>query len=887
LKPGPPYRFLPKGPILPGEIGPKTELVLVVTLTLVGLWLRLVGVSYGLPDDLYHPDTPKQLHRVPRFLNGELIPRDTYPTLHMYLVALVLWGLGFLDPHSVGVGPSLTRVVITTRLLNALLGAGIIPLVYVAGKWLLGWPVAAFAATLASVSALHVLHAHYEMGDIAHTFFVMASFAASVRVFLTGRPVSFLLAGAFAGLAASAKYYGAIVFGALVVSALTGAPIRKGRARTLLACAATIAIAVFVLTTPKLLLTPLGFAESMRHSKELFTTETVRQPPPWQRPVVAGKILIGMSQDWFGTPMLGLAVLGAGWVLPRHPGGYLLLTPPILIVALYVAARSNYLDDRNLVILAPFVSLMAAAAVVWLRSRSRLVASAAAALGFVVFVLASVESLNVAYLFSQDDTRRFAKRWVKQHVPPSAKIVERAYHETLEGYQGTNADLLLLNSHDYRRHVVWYTPRPSERARHALEVLEERGKLLKRFELLHRGFTAPTLSYYDLDSMAVPFAFPPPDDVAPLLPESLVFLDPEAVPDHVGVLLEPGQSAARTLASREPVREVAVVLSGVGRVRVRQGPSRARATLEPGRPHVVFLRPWRTFPWFKYFYPITVRAKDGVVYARILSTPCDIAQRLVADRQWVRAVPYLEACKGASWTEPARLLDLAWAYAQMGQVSEAERAIEALRRVAPGLLDVLSELVGQPDGDSWRERYRALTGHGWWFWHSHTFTIQAEDAPEPVGIIATNHDADGGKVVVAERGKTAPGYLRVRFPQHFLKGRYLVRFRIRQTAAGAPPAATLSVVRHFQNRAYDIPVSRDWSGASLEEQYQEVVLPVATDLEPIKIEARVFYHGRGSLEVDAISIVPDIRSALAAKIETLRGIRGGVVSQDHAPPEAR
>jgi len=61
---------------------------------------------------------------------------------------------------------------------------------------------------------------------------------------------------------------------------------------------------------------------------------------------------------------------------------------------------------------------------------------------------------------------------------------------------------------------------------HSVEFLSTRGKLLKRFELLHRAFTSPTLAYYDVsDAMAVPHAFPPPEDV-PSAPEEKEKIEP-------------------------------------------------------------------------------------------------------------------------------------------------------------------------------------------------------------------------------------------------------------------------------------------------------------------------------------------------------------------------
>jgi hypothetical protein len=50
---------------------------------------------------------------------------------------------------------------------------------------------------------------------------------------------------------------------------------------------------------------------------------------------------------------------------------------------------------------------------------------------------------------------------------------------------------------------------------------------------------------------------------------------------------------------------------------------------------------------------------------------------------------------------------------------------------------------------------------------------------------------------------------------------------------------------------------------------QEIELPVVLELEPAGIEARVLYDGPGEVEVDQVSVVPDVRAVLAAKLQAL------------------
>jgi 4-amino-4-deoxy-L-arabinose transferase-like glycosyltransferase len=853
----------------------RGERWILVGCLIVALALRLTGLSYT--DDTratYHEDTPKQIARVADFLAGRLIPpEDTYPTLHMYVVALVLKALIVLDPHAWGRGPSELQVAVTARVVNALLGTLTVVVIYLAGRWLFGAPVGHLAALLAAVSSLAILHAHYESGDTAHTFFVAASFAAAVRVGLGGGLRWFVLAGLAAGLAASAKYYGGSVLAVLLIAAWIGGRDQDwGRLLVRLAAAAAASGLAFVLTTPKLLVTPREFVAQYGEG----FVPLMPPPPPLERPLVAAKALFGVALEWFGPLFVALVVLGLIWLVrSRRRVDLLPLALPPLVFAIYVLTRPHRLDDRNLVIFLPFLLLMVSVALVRLGEGRGWRRGAAFTLGLILVGSAAVDAVYVAYAFWQDDTRMFASRWLRHRVPAAATIRGAEYHDSVEAYQATGAELLRLDSRKWRWDVAWYTPRPQETTRRALAVLEARGKLLGRFELLPRAFTAPTLAFYDLTSMAIPHAFPPPEGAARFT-DALIFLDEDAVPDRVGILVERDHTTHHTLVSRRPLGELSLAVSGIGHVRVRQGNRRMAVAVDPGAPRVVTFTPRASFPWFKYFYPLTVQARDGHVYVRVLLTPCEHADLLLAHQRWDEAVPLLERCRDRRWDAPARLLDLAWAEAARGRPDRARAALDGLRRHDPDLLRGLLDLARAEDSDAWRERYRRLAGHPSWFWWDHTVTFQAEDARQRVGRVVERDGAAGGRIVLAEPGRAEPGYLKIWFPQHFLRGAYLVRFRLRGTPAGAGSLAVLSVVRHFQNAVVDVSAGQPWAGGGPD--FRDVVLRVSLDREPMGLEARVFYAGGGTLEIDEVAVLPDVRTSLRAKFTALTPLLGDLVA---------
>lgn len=364
----------------------------------------------------------------------------------------------------------------------------------------------------------------------------------------------------------------------------------------------------------------------------------------------------------------------------------------------------------------------------------------------------------------------------------------------------------------------------------------------------------------------MPWRFPSPDYVSGFR-DTLTFVDAEATADRIGLLVEK-EAVRTTLVSRQPLPTLWLAASGEGRLRIRHDWHVRRIGIQPGTLQVVALRPWRAFPWFAYFYPITLDAADGQLYARLLTTSCELGEVHLAYQAWREAIPPLEQCRGTRQTEPARLFDLVWAYAEAGRPTDAYRTLDELRRVAPGLVEELARLAREPESDEWREAYRQITGRERWFWEAHTVTAQVEDATERVGRVEDDGSARRGKALFIDR-EAGAGWVKIWFPHTFLRGRHRVAFRLRGQAEAGKSPATLSVVSHFRDGVLGVPASLEWRGGPPGVGYQEIALPVETNIEPVRLEVRIEYHGSGSLAIDEITIRPDVRADLVRRLEVI------------------
>jgi Dolichyl-phosphate-mannose-protein mannosyltransferase len=831
----------------------------------VAFVLRAVGVAYGLPDLIYHSDTTKQLLRVVPFMRGDLVPEDTYPVLHMYLAAALLRIGALIDPHGPAGAPSWSQLVVTVRLINAALGTATVGLLAFTARRLFGWRVGLLAGALLALSPVSIVHAHYEMGDVPQAFFVVAAFGSAATGLMTGGVVPILLTGVLAGLAASAKFFGVVVIATVVVAVAGARRHPPARALALVTCAGVLTVVTFALSTPLLLLEPQRFLAQVRESPEMFLGVTLA---PVDRLWLGSRVLIGLALDWFGVAFGLVAVVGAGLLARRGWPGALVLTTPAVVVAIYVWFRPHGLDDRYLVILAPFAAVGAAVAVASLARWSRRAALVAAT---ALLMVVAVDASHVTYLFWTDDTREYALQWRRRFIPPGTPMI--GLSEFARGDRREGSPILLTDTQSDDRFVVWYSAQRRQPEIQALARLERDGKLLRRFELLPRGFISPTISYYDLESMGVPYAFPPPDDVTS--DEDVVFLERDAVPDRAALVVTPGTPRTWTLISRTPAPRITLALSGDGRVRVRWRFHSQGWNVDSRRPTLVDLAIPRGFPWFTHVYRLTLEPGEGRVAARLLRTPCDAADQRLALGEWAAAIRDLGACRGVRWMEPARLFDLAWAHAQAGEPDGARAALAELERIAPGLLKGLVGLAARPDGEGWREQWATLVGRGRFTWYGHTFRQQAEASPARIGAVVEDDTAGGGQFLRATAGVTPAGVLKIWLPEHFLRGRYRATFRLRGTSPGAGPLARLEIVRALSGRGSDMVAGRDWTprpGAGL---WEEVVVPFATDREPVDLEFQVHYLGRGTLDMDEVSVVSDVRTALVERLAALAPLAAG------------
>jgi len=408
----------------------------------LALLVRLWGIDHGLPF-IYHPDEPALVRSAYGLRFGNLNPGHfDWPHLHYYLcffifesfiklraLLQVLHLRSFLESVMPLLWQDPAIFYFLARLVSALMGVATVGLAYLSGKKLFDKRVGLIAALFLSLSSLHVDESHYALLDVPLTFWVVLSFFFSILILENGRLRDYLLAGLFAGLAASTKYHGALVVTPIVVAYL----LRVGSLSNLsilrrlsvdgmkLLLAGLAAVGGFLLGTPFALL-----------DWKTFTFKEDARGFLWQLQNMQGHLGAEAANGWWfhfsitlrrglGPLLLGLAVLGILLALYRHRRRDILLLSFPLFYFLYVGSWT-VVYGRFMIPILPMLCLLAANGIAIVANKFKKSNLIWGALVGLALVQPAWEVIKSDYILTQTDTRTLAKNWIDENLPDKSTI---------------------------------------------------------------------------------------------------------------------------------------------------------------------------------------------------------------------------------------------------------------------------------------------------------------------------------------------------------------------------------------------------------------------------------------------------------------------------------
>lgn len=419
---------------------PRHGLVL-GALVLLALAVRLWGITFGLPHVRVRPDELYLLNTVVNMHGGQPNPGFfDWGALYMYLVAglyTVYYGLGLLsgrfeDPQSFvsHFKVNWEPYFLIGRVTNAVLGAATVGLVHAVASRLADRTTALLAALFMALAFLHVRDSHYATTDVTMTFFLLAAVLAAVKVYRTRSGRDAWLAGALAGCAASAKYYGVFVVLVLaVVEVFHAWDVRRDWRRvfreTCIFRMAAACVFVFAVTNPYLFLD----WQRARPNIEALLVSTAggMTPCDW------------LGQGWsyhlpnslrygLGFPLLAASLAGMLRMAVRAPREAVILAS--FPIAYYAAnGPSCNVFVRYMIPVVPFLCIFAGYAVAELarlvRQRAPRFAGApvASLLGILIVAPSAWSVIQFDRLAAREDSRVVTAQWIRENVPAGSVIL--------------------------------------------------------------------------------------------------------------------------------------------------------------------------------------------------------------------------------------------------------------------------------------------------------------------------------------------------------------------------------------------------------------------------------------------------------------------------------
>jgi Dolichyl-phosphate-mannose-protein mannosyltransferase len=408
-------------------------MLLLAGILLLALVLRLWGIKYGLPFAYQIDEERVYVRKAVRMLDaGSLNPHYMHnpPLLTYLLEAIFAVRHGGAEAHRlIGDVPDREGLFLTARIVVALIGTLAVGLTFVAARRFFDRRVGLVAALLMAVAFLPVFYSHVALNNVPATAAALGSLIGTAGILRRGATRDYVIAGAFAGVAAATKYLDGIVLVPMLTAALL-APRGPGAlsVRRALGVGLGAALVAFVICNPFALIKPGHFVGSLGVQGDVVEQHKFGQDPDGGLGFYLETFTWGLG--W--VPVL--AAIGGAVLLARQDRRRALVLIPIIpVFIIYMGLQTRYFG-RWLLPAFPIVCMLAAygavrgADLVAARMRRPQIAIALTAVAAAALTAQGfVHSVHNDRLLSRPHTLNIARSWMLEHVPRDAKVITEPF----------------------------------------------------------------------------------------------------------------------------------------------------------------------------------------------------------------------------------------------------------------------------------------------------------------------------------------------------------------------------------------------------------------------------------------------------------------------------
>lgn len=414
----------------------KAKYLVLGLILLVGFGLRTWGLRWGLPGESryyhgssFHPDEQSVFYALKQ-LSWE--KKQFYPTEQNILVkgTLQTYLVGFAlavaspfitisrDPALYRENPRyLGRLYEVGRWLSVIQSMAAILMIYLIAAWLWSPSAGLVAASILSVSPVHVVNAHYISSDSALMLYLLIFFWLCLRIQRQTDLKNYLWAGFLCGLMVANKYNTAP---AALMILMAHATATSPRPHGWLLWTGLLAIVGICLGCPAIFLDPKMFFSELHRS---LGVNTISHGAFGDGGFPASAFQFYGLEAWIFGLGWGLILFAIGALLFffKNPERPLMLWWPWVIVYVILLATTSWRLIRWLIPLTPFLYLLMA--YLWTHfNQSSVKRISIRAFGIICLCWTFLQSALTVHALGTPDTRDVASSWIEAHWPPGSTV---------------------------------------------------------------------------------------------------------------------------------------------------------------------------------------------------------------------------------------------------------------------------------------------------------------------------------------------------------------------------------------------------------------------------------------------------------------------------------
>jgi hypothetical protein len=443
----------------------KSSYFLIIILLFAAV-VRFWGIGFGLPNTNCRPDEEQIVDIVKSPLHNYHPEGFNYPSLYKY-INLCFYGLYYIFGLFTGkyklLADFINEIVITNysalylidRCLSASFGVATIFICYKATARLFDRKTALISAFYLGFAYLHVRDSHFGTVDVPMVFFIMCSMFYIIKAYQENSMRSYILAGIFAGLAASTKYAGVLLVVPMFIVNSFDISVDKGEDKAFVypfSSAKKMLFFIILFTAAFLLGTPYALLDCKHFLNDCI--ETISRFIHGEG-VILGRgwwyhlrfsLPLGMGFSLFYASLAGILIL----VKMEFKKALILCSFPLAYYAVIGQGYGVFL--RYVIPLIPYLCITAAVCTAYLVNGLRKYMSPsfdkAAPLIFpLLIILPSVYNiLCFDTLLAKKDSRLIAAEWINKNLPEGSSI---AIDDSVYGIQLPLMATVLLNKDDF------------------------------------------------------------------------------------------------------------------------------------------------------------------------------------------------------------------------------------------------------------------------------------------------------------------------------------------------------------------------------------------------------------------------------------------------------